>query len=106
MLSGWPSTPGREDRLFGPDRPATLISLSVKRHVTLDVFANWCCDKKMEVANIRHKGLARFFETGNPKGLVGDTAQIRKMLAFIDAAKSLEELSLPPNYSLHELTGG
>ena len=27
------------------------------------------------------------------------------MLAFIDAASSLEELSIPPNYGLHELSG-
>ena len=27
------------------------------------------------------------------------------MLAFIDAAQSLEELAVPPNYGLHELTG-
>lgn len=27
------------------------------------------------------------------------------MLAYIDAAASLEELGLPPNYGLHELAG-
>lgn len=27
------------------------------------------------------------------------------MLAFIDAAESLEELATPPNFGLHELTG-
>lgn len=27
------------------------------------------------------------------------------MLAFIDAVGSLEELSVPPNYGLHPLTG-
>jgi proteic killer suppression protein len=27
------------------------------------------------------------------------------MLAFIDAADSIEELSVPPNFCLHELTG-
>src|SRR3546814_12582797 len=27
------------------------------------------------------------------------------MLAFIDAAESFEELSVPPNFGLHELTG-
>jgi proteic killer suppression protein len=27
------------------------------------------------------------------------------MLAFIDAAASFEELAVPPNYGLHELTG-
>jgi len=59
----------------------------------------------MEIESIGHKGLRRFFETGNPKGLVGDEARIRRMLAFLDAAASFEELSVPPNFSLHELTG-
>ncbi len=27
------------------------------------------------------------------------------MLAFIDAAKSVDELTLPPNFGLHELSG-
>ena len=59
----------------------------------------------MEIVSIRHKGLRRFFETGNPKGLVGDTGRLRKMLAYIDAAEGLEELAIPPNFGLHELTG-
>ncbi|NVN36950.1 type II toxin-antitoxin system RelE/ParE family toxin [Komagataeibacter swingsii] len=59
----------------------------------------------MEIDSIRHKGLRRFFETGNPKGIVGDNSRLRKMLAFIDAAASLEELSVPPNYGLHALSG-
>lgn len=57
----------------------------------------------MEIDSIAHKGLRRFFETGNAKGLVGDVTRIRKMLAFIDAAGSFDELAVPPNYGLHEL---
>ena len=59
----------------------------------------------MEIESIRHKGLRRFFETGNAKSLVGDSARLRKMLAFIDAAEGLDELAVPPNFGLHELTG-
>ena len=59
----------------------------------------------MEIESIRHKGLRRFFETGNAKGLVGDVGQLRKMLAFIDAAESFDGLMLPPNFGLHELVG-
>ena len=59
----------------------------------------------MDIDSIAHKGLRRFFETGNAKGLVGDAARIRKMLAYIDAAGSFDELALPPNYGLHELVG-
>lgn len=59
----------------------------------------------MDIGSIAHKGLRRFFEAGNAKGLVGDVARIRKMLAFIDAASSFDELAVPPNYGLHELVG-
>lgn len=59
----------------------------------------------MDIESISHKGLRRFFETGNAKGLVGDVNRLRKMLAFIDAAASFEELAVPPNYGLHELVG-
>ena len=59
----------------------------------------------MDIESITHKGLRWFFETGNAKGLVGDAARIRKMLAFIDAAGSFDELAAPPNYGLHELVG-
>lgn len=59
----------------------------------------------MEIESIRHKGLRRFFETGIAKGLVGDSDRLRRMLVFINAAESIEELVTPPNFSLHELTG-
>jgi proteic killer suppression protein len=59
----------------------------------------------MEIDSIRHRGVRRFFETGNARGLVGDTNRLRKMLAFIDAAEDIAELATPPNYGLHELTG-
>ena len=59
----------------------------------------------MEIESIAHKGLRRLFETGVSKGLVGDINRIRKMLVFIDAAGSFHELSIPPNYGLHELSG-
>ena len=59
----------------------------------------------MDIESISHKGLRRFFETGNAKGLVGNVDRLRKMLAFIDAAASFDELAVPPNYGLHELVG-
>jgi proteic killer suppression protein len=59
----------------------------------------------MDIDSISHKGLARFFEMGTAKGLVGDRNRIRKMLAFINAAGTFDELSVPPNYGLHELVG-
>ena len=58
-----------------------------------------------EIESISHKGLRRFFEMGNAKGLVGDVSRLRKMLAFIDAGASLDELTVPPNCGLRELVG-
>jgi len=59
----------------------------------------------VDIESISHKGLRRYFETGNARGLVGDVDRIRKMLNFINAAASFEELSTPPNFGLHPLTG-
>jgi proteic killer suppression protein len=59
----------------------------------------------MKIESISHKGLRRFFETGNPKGLVGDAGRLRKMLAFINSAEDLQELATPPNYGFHQLSG-
>lgn len=59
----------------------------------------------MKIESISHKGLRRFFETGNPKGLVGDAGRLRKMLAFINSAEDLQELATLPNYGFHQLSG-
>jgi proteic killer suppression protein len=60
----------------------------------------------MEIESITHKALRKFVETGKPKGLPGDLVdRLTKMIAFIDAAETLDELSIPPNYGLHPLTG-
>ena len=58
-----------------------------------------------EIESIGHKALRRFFGTGDPKHLVDDVARLRKMLAFIDAAERMDELSVPPNFGLHGLVG-
>ena len=60
----------------------------------------------MEIESISHKALRRFFLDGNAKGLDGNLVErLRKMLSFIVNAESFDELSLPPNYGLHPLTG-
>lgn len=79
--------------------------LNVKSHFTLAPHSVKGYFTTMDIESISHKGLRRFFETGNPKGLVGDVDRIRKMLAFINAAGSLDELSTPPNYGMHALSG-
>ena len=62
-------------------------------------------DIGMESESIEHTGLRQFFLTGKSQKLVGSPDRLKKMLAFIVAAESLDELSIPPNYGLHQLTG-
>lgn len=58
----------------------------------------------MEIEGIRHQGLSAYAETGKAKGLI-EPDRIRKMIAFLAAVESVEELKIPPNYGAHELTG-
>lgn len=59
-----------------------------------------------EIESISHKALRRFVETGKPNGLPGDLIErLFKMINFIIDADTLDELSIPPNYGLHPLTG-
>ena len=60
----------------------------------------------MQIESIRHKALRRFAETGQPKGLPsGSVDRLRRMLTYLDAIESSEELRTPPNYGAHQLTG-
>jgi proteic killer suppression protein len=60
----------------------------------------------MQIESIRHKALRRFAETGQPKSLpAGSVDRLRRMLAYIDAIETPEELRVPPNYGAHRLTG-
>src|SRR3546814_3211253 len=77
---------------------------AVKCRETLDIRSMPRYKLGMEIESIRHKGLSRFFETGNAKGLVGDAGRLRNMLAFIDAAESFEELSVPQIGKAHVVT--
>ena len=60
----------------------------------------------MQIKSIRHKALRRFAETGSPKGLPsGSVDRLRRMLLYIDAIDTAEELRVPPNFGAHRLTG-
>jgi len=53
----------------------------------------------MQIESILHKALRRFAETGQPKGLPADSVdRLRRMLAYIDAFGTAEELRVPPNF--------
>jgi proteic killer suppression protein len=60
----------------------------------------------VQIDSIRHKALRQFVETGKPKGLKANVAdRLRKMIAFLVAIDTVEELSTPPNWGAHPLTG-
>lgn len=57
------------------------------------------------IVGFKHKGLKRFYETGNTKGIRADHARrISIILADLDSAQSLDDLNRPNN-GLHPLGG-
>lgn len=53
----------------------------------------------------RHKGLRRFWESGDARGISGDlTARLNRRLDDLDAATTPDDLRIP-GYHLHPLTG-
>ncbi len=57
------------------------------------------------IKSFKHKGLERFFITGNRSGIQAAHAnRIRDRLAFLHAAKTIEDMD-KPGYRLHKLTG-
>ncbi|HXG66838.1 MAG TPA: type II toxin-antitoxin system RelE/ParE family toxin [Blastocatellia bacterium] len=57
------------------------------------------------IKSFRHKGLKRFFETGDQRGIPAQHApRIRRQFDYLDAAKVIEDMNLP-GFSLHPLKG-
>jgi toxin HigB-1 len=60
----------------------------------------------VRIRNIVHKGLRRLYESDDPKRLPTDAVdKLRKMLAFLDAVASEEEVRNIPTWKAHRLTG-
>ncbi len=60
----------------------------------------------MQIRNIRHKGLKRFVEDNDPKGLRRDLVdRIRNVLAALIVAENLTALQSLPGWRVHPLTG-
>ncbi len=58
------------------------------------------------IKSFKHKGLERFYATGNTKGIQAKHAKkLRMQLAALDTARYLEDLDIP-GYRLHQLKGG
>jgi proteic killer suppression protein len=58
----------------------------------------------MVIESISDKALRKFVETGKSKGVI-EPERIRRLIAFIVAAGSFDELAVPPNFCFHALTG-
>ena len=60
----------------------------------------------MEIAGFRHRGLERFWRTGETRGLAAKWSEkIRAMLTAIEAAGTIAEVGSMPGWKLHPLKG-
>ena len=58
------------------------------------------------IKTFRHRGLQRFFETGDHRDLRADQVKrIRRVLAILDAAAGINTLETLPGMRLHPLKG-
>jgi proteic killer suppression protein len=58
----------------------------------------------MEIGNINHKALRKLVERGSTKGVI-EAERVVDMVTFILAAASFDDLTIPPNYGFHPMTG-
>ncbi len=60
----------------------------------------------MQVRSIAHKGLERFVENNDSRGLRGDLVpRIRRVLTALVLAPDPERIIGPPGWRIHRLTG-
>ena len=58
------------------------------------------------IKTFRHRGLQRYFDTGDHRDLRADQIKrIRQILAILDSAASIESLNTLPGMKLHSLKG-
>lgn len=58
------------------------------------------------IATIRHKGLKRFYDSGDGRELRQDQVKrIRRVLAILDSADRIEDVDQLPGMRLHPLKG-
>lgn len=60
----------------------------------------------MRLRSIRHKGLKRFIEANDAKGIRPDLLdRVRKILTAVFAAEDMGAVLGPPGWRIHQLTG-
>jgi toxin HigB-1 len=58
------------------------------------------------IKNFRHRGLERFYERGDGRGLQQDmVGRIRRTLSILENAKAIEDVNMLPGMRLHRLKG-
>lgn len=57
------------------------------------------------IKSFKHKGLEKFFLTGNAKGIIPEhSKKLRRILAILDEITDLSEINFD-SYNLHQLKG-
>jgi len=60
----------------------------------------------MRLVSFRHKGLRKFYEEDDPKGLTASLLdKLRKLLFALETARNLEQAGRFPGWKLHPLKG-
>jgi proteic killer suppression protein len=60
----------------------------------------------VRIRNFVHKGLKRFYEDDDPRGVPQESAdKLRKMLVFLDEMEAASELRMLSSWKAHTLTG-
>jgi proteic killer suppression protein len=60
----------------------------------------------MRIRTVRHKGLKRFIEDDDDRGIRRDlTGRVRRILAALMSVENVEGLEGPPGWRIHQLTG-
>jgi toxin HigB-1 len=60
----------------------------------------------MIIRSITHRGLRRFVEHNDPRGLRSDLVnRMRNVLAVLIAAENMEGVTGPPGWRIHQLSG-
>ncbi len=60
----------------------------------------------MKMKSVRHKGLKRFIEKNDPKGLLAyKVEKIRDIVTALMVAENFDDLPVLPGWRLHKLTG-
>ena len=60
----------------------------------------------MQIQSVRHKGLKRFIEDDDDRGIRGDLiGRVRNVLTVLIAAADMDGVQGPPGWRIHPLSG-